>query len=176
MSQSANVLTPNALAFIGLCKEYCVAIAGASQVAQDEFIGAILRLLPRIYISATDLAAANVSLSDDAYLDDYLDENTYNDARQSIAALLGEYDTYLDVEEEDMRFSEAPIAESISEQLCDLLQVLYNFLETVRDSTDRTVLGAIVAVSDDFNTQWSLTLCNVLRALNRVNHTLTHNL
>lgn len=174
MQKSNKVLTPNALAFIGLCKEYCIAIANASQTDRDVFVDTMLRLLPRIYMSANDLTVANADMAGDACIDDYLDETTYNDAQESIAALLGEHDTYLDVPEEDMKFSDTPVATSISEGLCDLLQELYNFLQTVRDSTDQTVLEALVAVCDDFKNQWSLILCNVFRALNQVRHSLNN--
>lgn len=170
MSGKDKILTPNALSFIGLCKEYCIAVANASNSEQSEFVDTMLRLLPRLYITANDLAVSISGMSDDIFIDDYLDETTYDDAREAIAQLLGEYDTYLDVFEEDMKFSETPITASISEGLCDLLQEFYNFLETVRDSTDDIIKAAIAAVCDDFRDQWSLTLCNVFRALNKVKH------
>ena len=48
-------LNNNSLAFIALCNEYCMAIENARESSHDEFIAEMLRLLPRIYISATDL-------------------------------------------------------------------------------------------------------------------------
>ena len=46
--------------------------------------------------------------------------------------------------------------------------MLYNYLATVRDTTDDTVALALVSVKDDFKAYWSSTLCNVLRALNAI--------
>ncbi len=167
MSDSTK-LSPNTLAFIGLSNEYCRAIEDAANSEREDFIASMTRLLPRLYISATDLQTDD----DDAgyYIDDALDEDTYNSLRSSLEMLLGEDDTYLEVFEEDMKYSDTPIGASIAEGLCDLFQVLFNFLEAVRDSTEENILSAIAIVADDFRHYWSRTLCNVLRAINSLRY------
>lgn len=161
-------LSPNTLAFIGLSNEYCQAIENAANSEHDDFIASMTRLLPRLYITAANLQHED----DDAayYIDDTLDEDSYNSLRSSIEMLLGEDDTYLEVFEEDMKYSDTPIAASIAEGLCDIFQVLFNFLEAVRDSTDDNILSAITIVEDDFRHYWSQTLCNVLRAINNLRY------
>lgn len=162
-------LSPNSLAFIALCNEYCIALEQAAQNEPNEFIKSMTRLLPRIYISATDLQA--LSTSDDMYfIDDALDEETYNAVRQTIETVLGENDTYLEVFEEDMKYSDTPIAASIAEGLSDIYQVLFNFLAAVRDSTEENRIAALGIVSDDFMQYWSRPLCNVLRAVNSIRY------
>lgn len=162
-------LSPNSLAFIALCNEYCSALEQAAQSEPDEFIKSMTRLLPRIYISATDLQS--LSVSDDMYfIDDALDEETYNTVRQSIETVLGEDDTYLEVFEEDMKYSDTPIAASIAEGLSDIYQVFFNFLAAVRDSTEENIIAALGIVSDDFMQYWSRPLCNVLRAVNNIRY------
>lgn len=162
-------LSPNSLAFIALCNEYCSALEQAAQSEPDEFIKSMTRLLPRIYISATDLQS--LSVSDDMYfIDDALDEETYNTVRQSIETVLGEDDTYLEVFEEDMKYSDTPIAASIAEGLSDIYQVLFNFLAAVRVSTEENIIAALGIVSDDFMQYWSRPLCNVLRAVNSIRY------
>lgn len=86
---------------------------------------------------------------------------------------MGPDDSYLEVFEEDMKFSDTPIAASISESLADLFQVCYEFVETIRDAPDYLVQNALRAVSDDFGSYWSRILCNVLRALNYVRYNST---
>ena len=81
---------------------------------------------------------------------------------------MAEDDTYLEVFEEDMKYSDTPVSASIAEGLADIFQALYNFINTVRDSTDEVTAMAILAVRDDFKAYWSATLCNVLRALNHL--------
>ena len=160
-------LNTNSIAFIGLCNEYCISIENAKETARDAFIDNMLRLLPRIYIAATDLQV-DILEEDDQFIENILDEDYYDALRRNMEILLGEDDVYLEVFEEDMKYSDTPVAASISEGLSDLFQVLYNFINTIRDSTDATVKLALVNVKDDFRSYWSATLCNVLRALNHL--------
>jgi hypothetical protein len=92
--------------------------------------------------------------------------------RRNIENLLGPDDTYLEVFEEDMKYSDTPIAASISEGLADLFQVFYNLLDSVRNMPEEVVLASLIAVRDDFQSYWSRILCNVLRALNHLRFSL----
>ncbi len=159
-------LNPNAISFIGLCNEYCVALENAAETERDEFIDAMLRLLPRIYISATDLKEPDFEV--DGFTASVLDEDSYESVRRTLETLIGEDDIYLEVFEEDMKYSDTPVSASISEGLADLFQVMYNFVETIRDSTDEVVAEALTGIKEDFRNYWSATLCNLLRALNRL--------
>ncbi len=163
-----NRLSPNSLAFIALSNEYCEAIENARETTADDFVNSMIRLLPRLYISASDLKQPFGAV--DGYIDDSLDEDSYDSLRRTIEMLLGEDDAYLEVFEEDMKYSDTPIAASVAEDLCDIFQVLYNFLETAKDSTEETVADALALISEDFGQYWSRPLCNVLRALNRIKY------
>jgi hypothetical protein len=163
-----TVLTTNALAFIGLCNEYCSSIENAREAQRDDFVPAMLKLLPRLYIAATDLKE-NVDI-EDTYINDALDEDYYEAMRRNVEFIMGEDDTYLEVFEEDMKFSDTPIAASIAEDLADIFQALFNFLETVKDAPEEIISGALSSIKEDFQHYWSERLCNVLRALNHVRY------
>lgn len=167
--ESSTVLNNNSLAFIGLCNEYCQTLESARETECDDFIAAMLRLLPRIYITASDLKIDDLGL-EEPYIDGRLDEDYYDSIRRSIENLLGPDDTYLEVFEEDMKYSDTPIAASISESLADIFQVFYNFLETVKDVPEELVILGLIAVKEDFESYWSRILCNVLRALNQLRY------
>lgn len=164
-------LSPNSLAFVALSNEYCAAVEGASQVADSRtFVATMLRLLPRIYIVASDLAPAP-SLDEDApYLDSYLSEDYYEEACESIRTLLGTDDVYLETFEEDMKYSETPVAASVAEGLCDIFQELYNFISVVRDAHESQINDALIAVKNDFESFWSQQVVNVLRPLNQLRY------
>lgn len=167
MNDNNSVLNTNSIAFIGLANEYCIAMREARQMELDEFIDKMLHLLPRLYISATDLSVNYVE-DEEPMIDSALEEDGYEAVRRDVAALMGEDDIYLEVFEEDMKYSETPVSASIAEGLADLYQVLFNFIYTVQDTTDEVTAMAIIAVRDDFRAYWSATLCNVLRALNHL--------
>lgn len=162
-----NSLSTNAIAFIGLCNEFCIAVENARESERGDFIDNMLRLLPRIYISATDLRTDGMQ-DEAAYIDNVLEEDYYESVRRNMESLLGEDDVYLEVFEEDMKYSDTPVAASISEGLADIFQALYNFINTIRDATDETMAAALCGIKDDFRAYWSAPLCNVLRALNHL--------
>lgn len=163
-------MTNNSLAFIALCNEYCAVIEHARETDKRDLLQAMLRLLPRIYIAATDLTPETVS--GDAFIDGALEEDYYESVRHNLEMVLGEDDTYLEVFEEDMKFSDTPIGASLAEGLSDLFQVFYNLLETVRDAPDELAQEALAAVREDFVTYWGQTLCNVMRPLNHIFYSL----
>lgn len=162
-----TTLSSNTIAFIGLANEYCTALENCREAERADFISTMLKMLPRLYIMATDLIPG--AFPDEGYLADALEEDHYEAVRAAVEQLIGEDDVYLEVFEEDMKFSDTPVSASISEGLADLFQVLYNFIATVRDdATDATITLAVESVREDFRSFWSQTLCNTLRALNSI--------
>lgn len=158
----------NSLAFIALCNEYCASLEKAQEKTRKGFVDEMLRLLPRIYISAHDLQAATSG----SYIDSALEEDSYNAIRHNLEIILGEQDTYLEVFEEDMKYSDTPISADISENLADLYQVFYNFLNTARYLHDdpESMDDALCSIYEDFHAYWGQTLCNVLRPLNAIDN------
>lgn len=169
MHTSDSALTPGHLAFIALCHEYCVAVENARETPIADFTGTMLRILPRIYIAASDLKITEPD-DPDSFIDSVMDEDYYEAMRREMETLFGPDDTYLEVFEEDMKYSDTPIAASISESLADLLQVFYNFLETVKDAPESIILSALYIVEEDFRSYWSRILLNVLRPLNAIRY------
>ena len=135
----------NTIAFLALCKEYCVAVEGVSDTELPAFIDTMLRLLPRLYISAADIPQSD---TDDYYVTQALTEDYYD----------------------NMKYSDTPICASIAEGLADLFQVFYNILATIADDAaePQVVCGVVSAARDDFYGYWSRILCNTLRAINDI--------
>lgn len=167
LNTDPDTLSNNALAFIALCNEYCAAIENAAMNEPSALINSMLRLLPRLYISAMDIKTDMLN-DEGGYIAPALEEDVYDQLRQTLAGVIGEDDTYLEVFEEDMKYSDTPIAATISESLADLFQVFYDFLETVRDAPNELINEALTSVKESFASYWSQTLTNVLRAINAV--------
>lgn len=164
-----SVLSNNTLTLIALANEYCASCENAGTAEPSKFISNMIRLLPRIYITAGDI---KTGILDDGsgYISPSLDEDSYNRVRDQIASLLGEDDTFLEVFEQDMIYSDTPIAATISESLADLFQVFYDFIETVRDAPNDLIIEAIGSLRESFAQFWSQTLTNVLRPLNALKY------
>lgn len=156
-------LSPTSLAFIALTNEYCQLVENCGDYTREGLIEALVKLLPRIYITVTDLEP-NLEFFD-AFISQTLDEPSYEMVRSGLSAIMGEDDVYLEVFLDDMKYSDTPIATSISENLADLYQEFYNLVASLRDlNTDeqRQILGMC---KENFVEYWGQTLCNVLRAL-----------
>ncbi|MCM1319824.1 MAG: DUF5063 domain-containing protein [Muribaculaceae bacterium] len=159
--------TRGAIAFIALATEYCSAIEGAAQADKEEFVALMLRLLPRIYITISDITPAP-ALEEYEPLQPYLDAETYEQMRSNIACLLGEDDSYLESFSQDMQYSEETIPATVSESLADLYQPLLDCALAVRDSEGALTDHAVVWARETFAEYWGQTLTNVLRALHHI--------
>ena len=159
-------LAPNSLAFIALSNEFCSAIENAMEFEQEDFVAKMLKMLPRIYMTVTDIDIEESN--EDYYALPYLDESVYDNLRSQLAALMGEDDVFLETFEEDMKYSDAPVSATISEDLADIYQQLYNFVASVRDVDTEAINSIIITCKEDFASYWGQTLCNVLRALHSV--------
>ena len=162
--------TNRLLEVVSLSKSYCDLCQGVLEYTKGEFTDHALNLLPRIYWNFFDLEAG-VSLGEADYFSEYVDESLYGHIQSSIASLMGSSDTFLETFEEDMKYSETPISSSISECMADIFQPLFNFVSIVHDSEGSQMQEAFISCKEDFETYWSQTLCNVLRALNNVKYT-----
>ncbi len=166
MEQSAP--KTGAVALVALCHEYCSAVESCAETEPTDFCRSMLRLLPRIYITAFDLLPDGENEEGESTGAQYaaLEEDEYFAIKDKLAALFGEHDTYLDTFSEDMKYSETPIASSIAEQLADLYQTAYDFVYTVRESASDFLPEILSDVKFRFNAYWSETLCNAQRAIN----------
>lgn len=160
------------LDIVSMSKTYCETCQEATQYTKSEFTDRMLDLLPRIYWNFFDLEAG-VALGESDFFSDYVDEDMYEEVRRRIATVMGGSDIFLETFEEDMKYSETPISASVSEGLADIYQPLFNFISIVHDSEGEQMHEAFLSCKEDFESYWSQTLCNVLRALNNIKYGIT---
>lgn len=157
------------IGFTALASEYCAALENAREMEKGEFVEEMLNLLPRIYLAVLELKEDDiVGSSEYGYFPDYVDEDFYESIRRNIESLMGEDDTFLETFEEDMRYSDTPIAASVAESLADIFQPLYNYIHAAKDAGTEETASAYLECRENFMTYWGQTLCNVLRPLNSI--------
>lgn len=162
----SELLTVSALA-----AEYCSALENARGAQKEEFVAEMLNYLPRLYWHFSDLEIDDTAEEADyGYYPSYVDEDFYEAVRRNAESVLGEDDVFLETFEQDMKYSDTPIAASISECLADIFQPLYNFLSVVKESEGEQSAGAYCECRENFIAYWSQTLCNVMRALNHIRY------
>lgn len=155
---------------VALCAEYCSTIEHCREVELNDLVETLLGQLPRLYYEFHDIDAGESSSIDEwgVGVSDHLEEEQYESVRMQLAAAFGEEDTYLETFEKDMKYSDTPIATTISENLADIYQPLFDLVVEVRESDGENLDEAYRACKDGFREYWSQTLCNVMRALNAI--------
>ena len=159
-------LPPNSLTFIALANEYCQTVENIHDFDRNTLVSAMLKLLPRLYIVATDIN--NPLSAIDVDIQFALDEQTYEHAREMISTVMAQDDVYLEVFEEDMKYSDTPIAATVSENLADLYQEFFNLIYSVKDADTETQIQLLTLCKENFKEYWGQTLCNVMRALHAI--------
>lgn len=161
------------MALTSIAAGYCSALENCRDCEREDFIRGILGFLPRIYWEFSDLSVEeNPDVSEFDYFPEYVDEDYYESVRRSVEAVMGEDDVFLETFEEDMKYSDTPVAASVSESLADIFQPLYNFISVVKDSEGENAASAFRECKENFESYWSQTLCNVMRALNNIRYQL----
>lgn len=157
-----------------LAQDYCLLLENVREVSRYEFVARMLNLLPRLYVEFLDIAPESSSLEEEEYFfQSYVDEDYYESVRLGLESIMGADDIFLETFEEDMKYSDSPIASSVSECLADIFQPLFNFLSVVKDTEGDNLVEAYLQCREDFDAYWSQTLCNVLRALNNLRNNIT---
>lgn len=152
---------------VAAATQYCALAEQCSDYEREEWIKRMVLALPTLYIGVQSLNLEDVpTLDEGGYLAEYVDEDLYEKVRRSIATLLGEDDVYLETFEEDMKYSDTPIAATISEGIADIFQSVYNYVGVANDSDGDLLGDAFRELKEGFESYWSQILCNTLRALN----------
>lgn len=183
---SHDYLRSRLLGVTAVASEYCLALENAREFSREEFLAAVASALPKLYLDFSDIIPAReespVSSGDgeDSMIplgempedmelfSSYVDEDYYESVRRNVETLLGPDDTFLETFEEDMKYSDTPIAASVSESLADIFQPLYNFISEVKDSDGENLIPAYLQCREEFVEYWSQTLCNVMRPINHL--------
>lgn len=151
------------IGFAAVALEICRRLEHAASARRKDFIGAMLQLLPLLYLkSQTTLHFNNYG---DVYLERSVTESDYDAVRNSVAAVMGGDDDYLDVFLDEMKYSDTPIHRTISEDMADIYQELRDFLNIYEQNFDESTAAALGELSDSFTERWGQTVVNVLRPL-----------
>ena len=76
-------LSRNSLMLIAMANEYCHVLENAQENEYIEFVDKMLKLLPRIYMSVTDVEEKEDEESM-VYIESYLQETEYNSVREAL--------------------------------------------------------------------------------------------
>lgn len=149
--------------FVAVAKEFCTFVENASREQPAVFLSKLQKFIPLIYLKGNllpDCESEELSLSEET-----VTEEDYNALYDSIHRLLGEYDEYLEVFDDNMQYSETPVVYSIAEKICDIYQDLKNFISAYRYGMVDVIQEALWQLNNSFELYWGKACASVLRAI-----------
>lgn len=159
----------NTIEFVAVALEFCTFVETAAEKSLFEFVDKATKLLPLLYLKATLLPDTENEEDTDTRLS--VTEDMYESVRNKVAILLGEHDSYLETFHPDMKYSDAPIAAFISENLADVYQDAGNFVALFREGNEEAMREILAVCKENFRNYWGGVLLNALKAL----HTIRYN-
>lgn len=158
----------NTIEFVAVALEFCNFVETAGKKSLFDFVDKATKLLPLLYLKASLLP--DVEDCEDAAPEFNVTEEMYESVRNQLATLLGEHDTYLETFHPDMKYSDAPIAAFISENLADVYQDTGNLVALFREGNEEAMREILAVCRENFHTYWGGQLLNALKALHTVRY------
>ncbi len=155
--------------FVAVAREYCVFLENSIEEGRKDFIFKIHRLLPLLYFKAVMLPSPERMMEEQ--VDKSVTEEQYNFLHEQLLVKLGKYDAYTDVFDPQIQYSEAPIGESLAENLSDIYQELKDFIEIYQFGLTELMNDALAECRQSFETYWGQRMVNAMRAF----HNLVYN-
>ena len=154
--------------FVTVAAEFCAFLEQSEGRKRRDFVDTMLKLLPLLYLKAS--LVPHVEGDEEFYPEEFVTEQDYEYLRAMLSAIMAGEDDYMDLNNQDVRFSDEPVVRSVSEDLADIYQALKNFVETYRLGVEYNMAEAVVAVAERFGLYWGQEVADVLKALHRVKY------
>lgn len=151
--------------FVAVAKEFCDFVETTPQMECKDVVERLQKFIPLIYLKGSLLP--HCECTESGLTEDGVTEEKYNYLLGELHRLLGEYDEYLEVFDDNMQYSEAPVVHSISEKICDIYQDLKNFTLSYRCGIPMVIEEALWELNNNFELYWGKACTSVLRAVHQ---------
>jgi hypothetical protein len=166
MSESLTnpiVYSKNVVEFVTVANEFCSTLECVAQFSAKENLDKLQKLLPLLYLKASVLPKIERLMEDE--LEKFVSELDYNMLHQKWMQLLGENDSFYDVFDPNIQFSEEAVRSSISENLLDVYQDLKDFITSYSINNEDVMYDSLAECIFHFEQFWGQQLLTVLRAV-----------
>jgi hypothetical protein len=160
------VYSKNVIEFVTVANEYCAFVENHARLNRVEFIEKAQKIFPLLYLKASLLPAIDNDGLETP--EKFVTEVDYSFLLNRISEKLAQYDSYLEVFDAKLQFSEGAIEASIAENVCDIYQDLKDFLMAFRIGTSEIMADALWECNNNFKNYWGQKLVNGLRALHQL--------
>jgi hypothetical protein len=162
-SKEQNINSETVKGFVDVCEAYCDILEQFNEYTKEDFLKAVNPLLAGMYLGMINLPRVE-SLSEN-FNEKFVREEDYDFIYQGLLQKLGQHDVYLEVFLDDMKTSEEPLPDSLSENLTDVYQDVKDFVMLYNLGTDEVMNDAVWEVTQNFEEYWGQKLVNAQRAI-----------
>lgn len=163
------VYSQQVIEFVTVAAQTCLLLEHIDELEKADFLDRLLCLLPTLYVK-TRLLDCHKQESD-GFLQRFVTEADYNRLEENVKLLLGQDDVYLEVFQEDMRYSQEPISAFVSENLADIYQEIKDMAANYQTEDESVMNDALLACVEAFHQHWGQKTLNVMRALHSLAET-----
>jgi hypothetical protein len=149
--------------FAAVAKSFCDLVERVEEEEKRPILAKLQKFLPLIYLKGSLLPVCE---SDEmGAIEEAVREEDYATLHDATRRLMAGDDEYLEVFDEEMRYSEAPVVASISENVCDIYQDLKNFISSYQYGIPEVMQEALWQLNANFERYWGKSCASVLRAV-----------
>lgn len=168
------VFSKDTVEFTTVAVQYCLLLENQEDSDKKVLTDKLTKMLPLLYLKATMIPETEM-VDEDEQPEVTVTEADYNYILNKLSDVFKQDDTYLEVFLEDMKYSETPIAASISEDLTDIYQDLKNYITIFERGIVENMNDALFVCGENYKSYWGQKLVNVLRALHSVKYSSYEN-
>jgi hypothetical protein len=164
-NNSDSVYSRHVIEFVAVANEYCKYAEHASEIKGEEFLKILQRLLPLLYIKASFLPELTPFFENGN--EKFVTEDDWTGIHDVFRTRFGSANDYLEVFDERMNDSEAPVTASLAENIADIYQDLKDFILLYQTGTTEVMNDALWECGMNFENYWGQKLVNALRAIHK---------
>lgn len=162
------IYAKNTMELVTVGVEFCAFLEQSADRSKADFIDTLLKLIPLLYLKAA--VQETIEQEDECCPEQFVTEQDYELIRSYVAAIMEEDDSYMDLCNHDVRFSDEPQVKTVSEGLADVYQAVRNFVGAYKVGVEEGMYAALVGLMNGFELYWGQTLTDVLKAMHRVKY------
>jgi len=160
------VYSKNVIEFVTVANEFCTFIESVDDFERKEFVSRLQKLFPLLYLKASLLPEIEERLPE--YVEKFVTEEDYNFVYRKLQVKLGRFDSYQEVFDPMIQFSDEPVESCISENVADIYQDLKDFILAYRIGTTDVMNDSLFECKNNFEQYWGQQLVNGLRAIHNL--------
>jgi len=154
--------------FVSLCNAYCHVLDKADKLPLHELLDKSSEALMAVYQKTFVITRFKTRYESDPQK--FLTEKQYNKVRLTVMNLLEKRDGYMEVLDPNHVGSHTIFQASLSEDLTDIYQDFYDFVQWYSLGTFESVNDSVIECLSNFEKYWGVKLLNALRAIHVIRY------